>query len=537
MYTRLTWRLVTLLAFSWLLPSGVRAEDTAGAIPLEKPSIIHKLKATDDRLELVIHTSRILSSESKILQIEPGNKEILEVTTLSPNQVQITGKAMGVTQLTLWDENKTLYTINVLVVGDTRELAMVLRAAFPDCPLKVVPVKEAVMISGSVDKNEYIDRIIRIAEEYYPKVINGMSVSGVQQVLLHVKVMEVSRTKLRELGFDWAKITGSSTVVSGPTGMLSDYSGSAIAPPNLFRTGTPSTFAFNVGESFIGVLDALQENNMAKIMAEPTLVAISGQQASFNSGGQIPVPTPQSLGTLSITWQKWGTQITFLPIVLGNGRIRLQIQPLVSSLDDATGTTIQGTRVPGIKSRDASTAVEMTAGQTLAIAGLVQTQIDSQERGLPWISEVPYLGTAFRKVKEKRNEVELLILVTPELVEPLDACEVPPCGPGMQTTSPSDWELYFKGHLEVPKCPPDPCAGCAGAGGSGGDAPCGPPQDGMIGSQEQVPTPQPSKNDPQTKPHSRYSPTKPNSAGSANPSGASNGPPGFIGPVGYDVVK
>ena len=174
----------------------------------------------DDRLEMIIHTSRILTTDQKIVQIEPGNRDILDMTTLSPNQIQITAKAMGVTQVTLWDENKTLYTISVLVVGDSRELAMVLRSAFPDCALKVTPVASAVMISGYVDKNEYIDQIIRIAEEYYPKVINGMTVSGVQQVLLHVKVMEVSRTKLRQLGFDWAKITGTNYVTSGPNGLL-----------------------------------------------------------------------------------------------------------------------------------------------------------------------------------------------------------------------------------------------------------------------------------------------------------------------------
>ena len=123
------------------------------------------------------------------------------MTPLSPNQIQISAKATGVTQVNLWDENKKLYTIDVLVVGDARELAMVLRSTFPNGALKVMPVANSVMISGFVDKNEHIDRIIRIAEEYYPKVINNMTVGGVQQVLLHVKVMEVSRTKLRELGF------------------------------------------------------------------------------------------------------------------------------------------------------------------------------------------------------------------------------------------------------------------------------------------------------------------------------------------------
>jgi pilus assembly protein CpaC len=544
MYTRFFWRLLALSAVSWFFASTIYAQEAAPVIPLTKPSILFKVKNPDDRLEMIIHTSRILSTEGKIVQIEPGNHEILDMTTLSPNQVQITAKALGVTQVSLWDENKNLYTISVLVVGDSRELALMLRSAFPDCALKVIPVKDAVMISGFVDKNEHIDQIVTIAEQYYPKVINGMTVSGVQQVLLHIKVMEVSRTKLRKLGFDWGKITGTNYVTSAPTSLLSDYNPSALtSPPNLFRTATPGTFAFNVGSgsaAFFGVLDALEQDNLMKIMSEPTLVAISGEQASFNSGGKIPVPTPQSLGTLSIEWQNYGTQIKFVAIVLGGGVIRLQVQPLISELDSSTGTTIAGTTVPGIKSRDASTSVQMMAGQTLAIAGLVQTKIEAEKGGLPWVSDVPYLGAAFRHVKELRNEVELLILVTPELIEPLDSNEVPPCGPGMQTTSPNDLELYMKGHLEVPKrCPTG--AACGNRGGSNcgpdGDNSSGPPSDGMIGTEERIPTPQPSNEDSHRKPNNRHTPSKPNSPASSLPSGSPDNPPGFIGPVGYDVVK
>ena len=163
-----------------------------------------------------------------------------KLTVLSPNQVQISAKATGVTQINLWDENKRLYTVNVLVVGDARELAMILRATFPDAALKVTPVASSVMLSGFVDKTEHIDRIIQIAEQYYPKVINNMSVGGVQQVLLHVKVMEVSRTKLRQLGVDWAKITGNNFIIVGPERLVSDFNPSALTtPPELFRTGTP----------------------------------------------------------------------------------------------------------------------------------------------------------------------------------------------------------------------------------------------------------------------------------------------------------
>jgi pilus assembly protein CpaC len=539
MYTRLFPRLFALLAITEMLASAVLAQQATTTVPLAKPSIIYKVRNPDDRLEMIIHGTRILSTEQKIIQIEPGNRDILEMTTLSPNQIQLTAKAMGVTQITLWDENKAVYTIVVRVVVDTRELAAVLQNAFPECALRVTPVGSAVRISGYVDKNEYIDQIITIAKEYYPNVINGMTVSGVQQVLLHTKVMEVSRTKLRRLGFDWAKITGANHVTSGPNGLLSDYSPAALSsPPNLFRTASPSTFAFNIGSgnmAFFGVLEAMRQDNLAKILSEPTLLAISGQEASFNSGGKIPVPTPQSLGTLSIEWQNYGTQIKFLAIVQGNGKIRLQVQPLISELDPTTSTTIAGTTVPGIKSRDASTSVELMAGQTLAIAGLVQSRTESENGGIPLIGDVPYLGMAFRHVNELKNEVELLILVTPELIDPMNNDEVPPCGPGMATTSPNDAELYFKGHLEVPRCPQGGCGKeCGGANGNG---PCedkaGEPS-GPTG--EPITTPRPTDGAGRS-PQNRHSRANSNMAAMPAPPTTPNGPPGFIGPVGYDVVK
>jgi pilus assembly protein CpaC len=544
MYTRPLCRLFVPLAVLWLLPRPVLADDSPA--PSAEPSIVYKVQGGDERLEMVLHGSRILATEQKIAQTAVENPDILETTVLSPTQVCISAKATGVTKVNLWDENKKLYTIRVLVVGDARELAMILRATFPSDPLKVTPVASSVMISGFVEKPEHIDRIIQIAEQLYPKVINNMTVGGVQQVLLHVKVMEVSRTKLRQLGFDWAKITGSNSIVSSASGLILPPTSPALisglgspSPAAATTASNPinSTFAFNVANgssAFFGVLNALQESSLMKIMSEPTLTTNSGQPALFNAGGQIPVPVPQSLGTLSIEWKDYGTQVKFVPIVLGNGKIRLDVEPNVSELDDATGTTISGTRVPGIKSRSVHTTVEMTAGQTLAIAGLVETRIEGAVSGLPWISSLPYLGAAFRSVTETKNDVELLILVTPELAEPLDACEVPPCGPGMETTSPSDWELYMKGHIEVPKCP-DPsqqgsCGKCDG-GGNGGNQEA-PPADGMIGPNEQIPAP-PSAEPP----HNRYSPPKPNPPPPAVPSASKNGPPGFIGPVGYDVVK
>ena len=230
----------------------------------------------------------------------------------------------------------------------------------------------------------------------------------------------------------------------------------------------------------------------------------------------------------------------------------------MSELDYANSTTISGTTVPGIQNREADTAVELMAGQTLAIAGLVESRLEAVNSGLPWISEVPYLGAAFRKVHEKTNEVELLILVTPELVDAMDASEVPPCGPGMQTTSPTDWELFMKGHLEVPNCCPagngggcmpmqriahadagrrhdrtgtNQYASCLGAG-NGTSRSGGQNTPAMAGPANVA-----RRDGGSSTPNSRYTSSKPNNPSGNSSSGTSNGPPGFIGPVGYDVVK
>jgi pilus assembly protein CpaC len=227
---------------------------------------------------------------------------------------------------------------------------------------------------------------------------------------------------------------------------------------------------------------------------------------------------------------------------LGNGKIRLEVKPHISDLDPTRNYVVGDTTIPGILTREADTAVEMTAGQTMAIAGLLSSREDSENSGLPFISDVPYLGVPFRKVKSETNEIELLILVTPELVEPMDASEVPQCGPGLATTTPGDWDLYMKGHIEVPNCCPNDKNS--------------PPSDGMIGP-EAVPAPSGALT-PENRPVSRngsgasaqvarrtsvsgaqnrYSSSRPTRGSSDSRGNDLNSPPPFVGPVGYDVIK
>jgi pilus assembly protein CpaC len=533
---------------------------TAWAQQLEgqPASIVRQIQAASERQEMTVNTSRILTlsptltSANRIPRAQVNNPDILSVTPLSATQIQISAKKPGVTQVNLWDETGQIYTVDVIVYGDAQELSLILENEFPNASLRVAPLSNSVMISGYVDQPNDISAIIQIAEQYYPKVINLIDVGGVHQVLLHVKVMEISRTKLRNLGFDWASISGSSILSSGPTGLLSDFvENQFLTPPgNVFRTPNPnSTFAFgvvNANDAFFGVLEALRQDNLMKILSEPTIVCASGRPSKFHVGGTFTV-IAEGLAGGQIKDIAYGTTLDVVPIVLGNGRLRLEVRPEVSEIDNSVN--VDG--VPGRRNRSVDTGVEMMAGQTMVIGGLLQTRVDSQRRGIPWICDLPYVGAAFRRVHEENNEVELLIAVTPELVDAMDAEEVPLCGPGMRTTSPTDVQLGLRGHIEVPRCCPQGAPGTA-PGEPGPIMPHGqimPP--GAIVPPEQMLTPtlseplEPlpsapvpsekgaSSDRPKSQNRSKQEPTSPEAAGSATASDL----PGFLGPVGYEATK
>jgi pilus assembly protein CpaC len=317
------------------------------------------------------------------------------------------------------------------------------------------------------------------------------------------------------------------------------------------------------GGAFFGFVEALKENSLARLLAEPTLVTLDGRPANFNVGGQVPIPLQQALGVTTVTYRSFGTQIDFVPIVLGNGMIRLEVRPDITEIDPSLRDSVTG--VPGFRQRTADTAVEMKAGQTLAIAGLVFTREDSVNRGIPWLSDLPYVGVPFRRVSNRRNDVELLIFVTPEFCDAMDPNEVPPCGPGQLTVSPTDCELYGRGYIEVPSnCPGGNCGpgGAMGPGGPGFDpnyeqlppgqsAPIPSPNNGARSTQpvkkagasvaasrdgaistgtKAVPVSTTRSSSPQN----GYSPS---SASGNRQNAASSAPASLIGPQGYDDLK
>ncbi len=420
----------------------------------QRGTIVHKIQNANERMEMTVATSRILTLDLKIPQVQVNDPNILEAIPLSPTEIQVSAKNPGITAVNLWDENKQVYTIDVIVFADARELEMVLDQEFPNATLTVKGIASRVLISGYVDRAGDIETIVKIAEAYYPKegsVMMNVDVGGVHQVALHIKVMEISRTKLRSMGFDWSQASGANTFTSLAAGVSEAITAAA-------NEGGGMTFGIVQGaNSFNGMLEAMRRDNVAKILAEPTLITISGRPAYFQSGGEIPVVTSGGVGVAPNTkYKNYGTEIDFVPIVLGNGKIRLEVRPRISEIDASRST---GT-AEAFSVRTVDTGVELMAGQTLAIAGLIQTRVESQRVGVPWVSELPYLGMMFRRVIEERNEIELLVMVTPELISPMNAEDVPQVGPGLQTGSPTDWQLFVRGHVEVPLC----CQGCGGAG-------------------------------------------------------------------------
>ncbi len=428
-----------------------------------QPQVIRNITEPSQRLEMTVNTSRILTLDKRVPKMVVNNPELVSVTPISATQVQIAAKKPGVTQVNLWDEDGKVYTVDRMIYGDVRELEMALKRLFPESSIKVMRLTNSLVLEGFIERPEAVGPVIRLAEDYAPKIVNNITVGGVQQILLKVKVMEVSRTKLRSLGVDWQQASGGNLIRSSVASV----------------SGLAETFRFGVvdgGDSFLAVLEALQQNNAAKVLANPAITAISGRPAKFLVGGELPIPVPSGLNQITIEYKKFGTQLDFLPIALGNGNVRLEVRSEVSEVDDTRSVVISGITVPAIKTSFVDTGVEMKAGQTLVLAGLIQTRIDTIERGLPFLSDLPYIGAAFRSVKEDVSEVELLVMVTPEFAAGMDPHEVPQCGPGMETVSPTNNQLYWGGHLEVPSvsaCGPNGCgpasynSGCQSCGVSG----------------------------------------------------------------------
>ena len=358
----------------------------------------------------------------------------------------------------LWDDDGQSQTLFVQSEADLRAVQAKLDELLGGSDVRAVDLNGKIALRGRVRSAETAAMAADIAKAYGDgEVLNFIELSGTQQVTLEIRFAEVSRTAVKQLGvnFGYADGTGSGAGTIGQINPIrpgdpaipqslnssfnspTDFIGSSVS---LFGGGQIGQTAFEV------FLSALRENNLLRVLAQPNLTVISGQPAEFQAGGRIPIPVPQALGATSITFESYGVILKATPIVLGDGRIRVLVSPEVSDIDRSNGIVSAGISVPGFTTRRLTTEVELMDGQTFVLAGLLNSNVNAIKQAVPLLGDVPVLGALFRSTRYQRRETELIVLITPHLVAPLNPGEVPPL-PGENYKHPSEIELFLGGQL------------------------------------------------------------------------------------------
>ena len=425
-----------------------------------------------ENITFLVGESTIVRPPWATVRVAVTDPTIANVQVLTPEQVLLQGLRAGATDLILWSEDeKQVQQWKVQVRLDTASFKAKLDELFPDTSLEVNQSGETLIVTGLLRSTEQATQLHDLLDKSKVTYVDMSSIAGVQQVLLQVRVAEVSRVALRALGFNafrtddewfWGLRSGSSSgpLVSSidigvPSGTAAgDVTNAFEFNQNVAASPAVSLFAGFPRADFEFFLQALIENQALRILANPTLVALSGEQASFLAGGEFPIPVVQGSSgggggsnAVTIEYKQFGVRVSFRPVVLGDGAIRLTASPEVSDLSDAGAVTIQGFRVPALVTRKAETTLELKSGQTFAMAGLLQHKDEAINSRIPGLGDLPVLGPLFRSVRYQKNETELVVLVTASLVEPMSLATPPPV-PGFTHAEPNDWEFYIEGRME-----------------------------------------------------------------------------------------
>ncbi|MEX0717312.1 MAG: pilus assembly protein N-terminal domain-containing protein [Planctomycetaceae bacterium] len=469
-------------------------------------SVIQAVDSAEVSLEVPVQRSKLMRFKEEVTRIAVADPSVIETVPFGPDAVNVIGSSLGTTTMTLWFGNAPagrdggILIVQVTVVPNAAEedrrrvvfgaMQRMINELFPNSKIQLIPVADKLIVRGQARDEEEAVQIMSVLQAragqagaaaaglpggfrpfgpygydpvtgavapyggYGPtftggapaaplldadvlpqgNIINMLEVPGPKQVMLKVRIAELQRSAIRRLGVDFDLDVGDFL-----------FSSSMAGGGNILTSGT-----FN-GDSFNLTLDALSGYGVAKILAEPNLVTLSGQTATFMSGGQFPVPTVvgiDGVGAAGTAFKGFGTQLTFTPTIVDRDRIRLQVAPTFSTINNSV--SVQG--IPGLNTRGAVTTVDLREGQVLAIAGLIQEQSRGDSNWVPLIGEWPIGNLLFANRSYSRDETELVILVSPELVHPIEPGNAPMLLPGMEVTEPDNLEFFIHGHLEGPEC-------------------------------------------------------------------------------------
>jgi pilus assembly protein CpaC len=376
-----------------------------------------------EKIELTVGKSALLRTPDRIKRASIADPGIANFNILSPREIYLTGKAPGATNITLWQGKDGLRVYDVFVTPDVSGFKRELNELLPDeTDIRVLAFDDSITLTGRISSTALLSQVLALAQVYVPKgkVRNLLEVTGVHQVMLEVKVSEMSRTLLNRLGINWLYTNSDGEFGVGLLNQLASPEG-LIGGEGLFSSAANALFRFNSGNgTHTVIIDALEEEGLVKVLAEPTLIALSGQTASFLAGGEFPIPVPSGYGETGIEYKRYGVILEFTPTVLDQDKISMHVVPEVSELDFSNAIIREGFLIPGLTSRRASTVIELDDGQTFAIAGLLEDAVQDRVSKYPGLGDLPVLGNLFRSREFQNETTELVILVTPHLVKPLD---------------------------------------------------------------------------------------------------------------------
>ncbi|HLI13328.1 MAG TPA: type II and III secretion system protein family protein [Alphaproteobacteria bacterium] len=401
-----------------------------------------------------------------------ANPAIADVMVKSPRLLYLYGKQPGETSLYAVDsEQHVLLARPVVIKRDLARLQAALHQLLPASTVDARAVDSSIVLVGNVRSSLEAEEARRIARPFVSddkQLVDRLQVVTPNQVNLRVRVAEVSRNVIKELGINWDAIAHAGSFVFGlATGGPVFSSGTTFSTltPGLNGTAQNSFFGGYHGQrnDVNALIDALDQNGLISILAEPNLTAMSGETASFLAGGEFPIVVPEGNQTVGVEFKPFGVALAFTPVVLNNGRISLRVRPEVSQLSTTGEVQIQGFTIPALSTRRAETTIELGSGQSFAIGGLLQNNIANTLNKVPGLGDVPVLGPLFRSTQFQRNESELVIIVTPYLVRPVSQHKMAAPSDGM--TPPNDWDLYYRGRDVQPTAPVGGAAPLNAAGG------------------------------------------------------------------------
>jgi pilus assembly protein CpaC len=460
-----------LLTFGAVILTAAEAVGQGGSGTEGFRASVLDLSDSSSHVTIPLNRSVTVETTVEVARADVVARQIVDVQVVSPTRMLFTGQSYGRTSVVLTGKDDKQYVFDVSVELDLERLNEALRAIDPLSNVEAKSVRGHVLLTGRVSGAERVERMVELSGLFLPTgpegrptttVQNHMEVAGEQQVLLRCTVAEVSRSAMRELGIngflagdnvkDMFLVNQLGGINPANIGAAADALVNQRIPFLTGSEGIPLNPNVPLSMGFPRVqmqvfINALADNALLAILAEPNLVAISGETATFLAGGEFPIPVPQGNQQVTIDFREFGVRLNFTPVVKGQQIIRLRIAPEVSELDYTTAVQIEGFVVPGLTTRATETTVELGSGQTIAIAGLLSEQVRGISSRVPGIGDVPILGALFRSVNFQRSMTELVIFVTPDIVAPLDAHQATRL-PTDGVTSPSDFELYALGLLE-----------------------------------------------------------------------------------------